>query len=701
MSIHRIRIQNCRCLEDIEIYFKNINLLIGENGTGKTTVLQALHYFYDNLTESRADDSWYDKKNPFKKSLSIAVEFDFTGILNVIVARRRGVEWEEDDEGASTGGYYRSIERLPGKDRHLRVEMRQDPVNGVRWNVDYKTRKLLKALFPLYVIDVKDNSSTDWELAWKIIGDITKSAGTDVSVKTGETGTERYLNASGEIKRRLAEAEISIEKWSVGERAVEIAKVDHGGEKFMYRGNDLDFSSNGTNMLNYLRAVVVLVAELADKKLKWPVVVMDEPELCLHHKFIDRLAAVILEHGEKIQFLLSTHSPRMTKDFLNDMGSNSMNGVRPVNIYDILLENGRVGCRRMKLFSENSLQERFRITDEHANAYFSRLAVFVEGASEIEIFSNRHLRRLYPQLDSADFFEACADDVNLRIMGPFYRNTGTKYLILADGDKILEYTRGKDPHPEAGHFRVNRRGASYNLLANWKVEEMERKQYGKVRRGTWNLRRRIQGMLDKSTFRYHPCWGYALDGWPDLLWRLVRSYFLNYNIYVIYGTVESLIVNPSNYAIYGAYLADRVTEEDLGAGIPPGKSIRLKNLEEILRFSGGNAQYEAQYKATMLRLLVKGKCESTAPFSEKLLATHSGRSGIDLKKLQTAFGRRPVSEKASGNFTRFFDSYFCALQREAEACGAGDADQYCRDRFEFDFWELSRIIALIGNYLYN
>ena len=46
MRIQRIHIKNYRSLQDVELEFTDVTVLLGSNGTGKSSVLTALHWFF-------------------------------------------------------------------------------------------------------------------------------------------------------------------------------------------------------------------------------------------------------------------------------------------------------------------------------------------------------------------------------------------------------------------------------------------------------------------------------------------------------------------------------------------------------------------------------------------------------------------------------------------------------------------------------
>ena len=71
MLIKRARIQNFRCLEDVEIIFDSVTTFIGPNGVGKSTVLRALDWFFNGGTLTD-DDVLYGAE---QRCIRVEVEF--------------------------------------------------------------------------------------------------------------------------------------------------------------------------------------------------------------------------------------------------------------------------------------------------------------------------------------------------------------------------------------------------------------------------------------------------------------------------------------------------------------------------------------------------------------------------------------------------------------------------------------------------
>ena len=75
MRIRRVRVQNFRCLDAVEVQFDDITTFIGPNGVGKSSILRALEWFFNGgpLDE---DDVTSGTTSPF---ISVEVEFGDLG----------------------------------------------------------------------------------------------------------------------------------------------------------------------------------------------------------------------------------------------------------------------------------------------------------------------------------------------------------------------------------------------------------------------------------------------------------------------------------------------------------------------------------------------------------------------------------------------------------------------------------------------
>lgn len=73
MPLTRLIIKNFKSIKNCDISLSELNVLIGENGTGKTNLLDAISYFYRNLTDSDISEHVFDENNhwiPFSSQFS-------------------------------------------------------------------------------------------------------------------------------------------------------------------------------------------------------------------------------------------------------------------------------------------------------------------------------------------------------------------------------------------------------------------------------------------------------------------------------------------------------------------------------------------------------------------------------------------------------------------------------------------------------
>ena len=71
MPLTRLIIKNFKSIKNCDISLSELNVLIGENGTGKTNLLDAISYFYRNLTDSDISEHVFDENNHYSKHCCI------------------------------------------------------------------------------------------------------------------------------------------------------------------------------------------------------------------------------------------------------------------------------------------------------------------------------------------------------------------------------------------------------------------------------------------------------------------------------------------------------------------------------------------------------------------------------------------------------------------------------------------------------
>ena len=130
MPLTRLCIKNFKSIKSCDISFSELNVLIGENGTGKTNILDAINYFYRNLTESNTSDRIFDENNHYSNELRITLVYDLSEFVKISKSNSDELPNLFDDqltEKAKYGGYYKAIISMASKskDKQLYVELSQ------------------------------------------------------------------------------------------------------------------------------------------------------------------------------------------------------------------------------------------------------------------------------------------------------------------------------------------------------------------------------------------------------------------------------------------------------------------------------------------------------------------------------------------------------------------------------------------------
>ena len=340
MGLKEVRIKNYKSIRDYRLILKQMNLLLGENGSGKTNILSAIIYFYENMITQRPSYRVFDENNPLNDQVEITMVYDMREIL----IRSRKNRKEGKDAYLS---YYKMIESIQQNGEAV-LTMKQIKGGRITWNLASDKRKALYHLYPLYRLDAREINLVDWEELWGYIGDLLKPQ--------AQVGKELQIHVAEEIEknerlgRRLQQLEgifekLQIEpvKYSLGEFSENLAKMYYNGAEFSYTGHKLDGFSNGTNSFNYISLL-----------------------LYVHFHMIDELADVLFECADDIVVLAATHSPRLVKNVLVKEQDNS-------SIYQVYKRGDYSRLCLLSMFAKEEKRERYFLTEHHANAFFARI----------------------------------------------------------------------------------------------------------------------------------------------------------------------------------------------------------------------------------------------------------------------------------------------------------------------------------------
>nr|UKE82703.1 hypothetical protein KXZ65_15155 [Pectobacterium sp. PL152] len=96
------------------------------------------------------------------------------------------------------------------------------------------------------------------------------------------------------------------------------------------------------------------------------------------------------------------------------------------------------------------------ISDNEARLFFSEYILFVEGATEVELFRNYNLQKLFPVLKRLDVYDC--DEVMLKNINPGYSNAAIPFLIVKDIDQIavIDFSNSKFNFNAKGKEIINK-----------------------------------------------------------------------------------------------------------------------------------------------------------------------------------------------------------------------------------------------------
>lgn len=557
MALTRIIIDGYKSIGHCDISLSTMNVLLGENGSGKTNLLEAIAYFYSNLTEIALANNIFDENNRLSNEVRIALVYDLSEFVKISKSNADEVPDLFDDSTVSKAkyaGYYKAIISMASRSKtnQIRVELSQIKGGPIQWNLPYEDRFIFKSLFPVFLINTRDLDIAEWGRVWDILGELGKVSYAER--KNLETRvSEMLLDKSKEISGKLRDisailqaSDVSIKPATSKDFAKNLSKVFFSGDTIQQSGKRLDYFSTGTNSVKYVELLLRTIDEISRLKLKEPIVLFDEPEISLHTKFVDELASTMLDTSTKLCLMVSTHSARLVKNLI----------VRSteLKLFDVKLLDKHTLIRNMKKFAQYSPASRYRVTDDHINAYFSRAIVFVEGESELELFSNPYLQKLFPSLINVDVFQAMTQKPILNIMNPDLLRTQTPYICLIDMDKVLKYDRTTK---------------KFSLKSEYiSKDNKEILQYrNKHQKGPYlfHQHQRVAAMAEKLHIHYYLPYLSCDDQHYHQFISALKQYLLAYNVFVLDTTIEGTLINRKSQSFAMEFLSKRAKEQDYSA----------------------------------------------------------------------------------------------------------------------------------------
>nr|WP_242590090.1 retron Eco8 family effector endonuclease [Enterococcus sp. DIV0849a] len=629
MAIKSIEIKNFKSIEYLKINLTDLNAFVGKNGAGKSTILKAVEYFYDNLIDLKANNSNFDTNNFHKRKLEIAIEYDLSRITTY-----------------ANGSYGYKLFGMMYSDGHYldelyTVRMVQEKNSSIEWNVGYKERYIIYNSNPVYFCNTRAISLTNWDALWDVVGDLVNAKdaneiSAEFNVSLQEKSFLSFKNYVNLFEKFLSNNNLSINSYTKKEKIISLLQLQLGGKEFINENENLDYFSDGTNSKNFILFLSYIAYEISVKRLKDATIFLDEPELGLHPKMIDQLMEKIVEYSARVKFLIFSHSPRLVAYVLRNSGE----------LYSVYNHNKYTRIKKII----KSLDERHHLimTEREASYLFADFLLFVEGVSEIELFNNKVIQSLFPILKKIDIVNTTSNDHILKMILPKNNKVEIPYLVVIDFDKLVMFK----PCNTKPNCKFSIKQLWYSPLSDNKLEKQLKYNYSQFKsRKYLNLKKEI--LKDtKKMFSYDDQLK-SVDGFENTF-RKIKDYCLFNNVFTVRTTLEGAIINNksnkyiSKWHIYrNEKVRNLLREHNLNGKVILNRLIFLGKTDTLMNYE--EAKFESKYNSIKLEMRKKNTHWITDFFD------YYEKTILCQKQYQRDFDNSKKIKRFSADFPELYD----------------------------------------------
>jgi predicted ATP-dependent endonuclease of OLD family len=347
VKIDNIKINNFRSIEKAHISLKNLSLLIGNNGTGKTSILEAIHYALSpNFLSGRIKqtDFYSGTNEPIIIELEFCEPFDVEipdgytkqsvsckNIYLEIKKRERATPGKTFSDGFVVSHYYvpvlsKTNEKgweLPRKssgffkftERQLALN-NAEAINGMRSFYFNKNRSIqLKKGYNSSITSLFD------DLNWRFIRNLNKNE--DGYFSNKETLEKQILS---KIDDKVIEISLETLNKKLNDHfslpGIDISFIEaHAPFNSAFLSKTIDLLQIGMDDLGSGVEMIIsllFLETMASLSKENIVIIIDEPELHLHPSFQRYLIRYLKKISIEKQIIVSTHSPYFFADCCSD-----------------------------------------------------------------------------------------------------------------------------------------------------------------------------------------------------------------------------------------------------------------------------------------------------------------------------------------------------------------------------------------------
>jgi len=719
VSIKSIKIKNLLSFDELVIKdFKDINCIVGKNNSGKSNLLKLIRFFYDKLDRKRVLPPTLNSN--YSSFGTITIIYDTSRIKKIVTSGTNkdkssffkhiyNILFKKDTKNNILSILYDNKE-----DSTYELTLKINSDDSIQWSTKSKeVLNIINYLYPFFEIETRHIDLYDWNKLWIIVSRL-KSFKID-NLKQDEiieffnnklNGYQKYVKTIENITQTG--------KYHYRERVLNYVKAGLKGQTFLINEQSLEMQSDGTNSHRFIEIALELLISLTRREYINPTIYIDEPEVGLHPKRNEELIYKLYdtytffkktkeETKEKGKYktpypkvIFATHSPNIVKEVIKLFENNQQ-----------ILHFSKKDKDNTKVQKMNSTYKDKRFlnifSDNEARLFFSNFILFVEGATEMEIFSNQKLINAFKNkkgdkfLNFIDIYQI--NDVALKYINPSYSNTSIPYLIIYDADKLIniDFTKQK----------LNFKKDVLNLYNFLKL--YSKSYFGSKKYLIYEFLKQLLAWEKKILLQFDSKKLFMVNINYKLLISYINSEFAIFKNYRINNTtIEEVLINEKSFSLFRKWLflefknsiKTSYNDKTPESKILTIKKNKIKEYVSFRRFIKNNFNYKE--RVILFILLFGGKSETSVATFTSNYNSIDEQFRKNLKKVKKNWFENKKSlnlsylmGKTSGWTTSFLNFAIDEIEKSITETDEKKREKDFRDKFKQNFRELYDIIIYI------
>lgn len=226
----RVIIKNFKCIKECSIELNKLSFLIGSNGAGKSTIIEAIEYFYANLTHNKISQNVFDQNNLFSNCLKIVLIYDCNDFIDF--AKSNSINFMSNNKYLSN---IISLKKI--NNGILKIEMSQIKGKKIEWSVNYEIRSLIESLFPLFTLNAHEIDYFDWDTIWNMLADLNKIS--NIEKERIHNEIKKVINEKNKVSDKISKTmrilktgDISINNFTTKSFTKKLLNIYFSGNQF-------------------------------------------------------------------------------------------------------------------------------------------------------------------------------------------------------------------------------------------------------------------------------------------------------------------------------------------------------------------------------------------------------------------------------------------------------------------------------------